>query len=29
MFVLPWKHNVSAGSFGVGTDFIRDVKFAK
>lgn len=28
MFVLPWKHNVSAGSFGVGTDFIRDVKFA-
>ena len=29
MFVLPWKHNVSAGSFGVVTDFIRDVKFAK
>lgn len=29
MFVLPWNHNVSAGSFGVGTDFIRDVKFAK
>lgn len=29
IFVLPWKHNVSAGSFGVGTDFIRDVKFAK
>lgn len=29
MFVLPWKHDVSAGSFGVGTDFIRDVKFAK
>lgn len=29
MFVLPWKHNVSAGSFGVGSDFIRDVKFAK
>ena len=28
MFVLPWNHNVSAGSFGVGTDFIRDVKFA-
>lgn len=28
MFVLPWKHTVSAGSFGVGTDFIRDVKFA-
>lgn len=29
MFVLPWNHNVSAGSFGIGTDFIRDVKFAK
>ena len=29
MFVLPWKHTVSAGSFGVGSDFIRDVKFAK
>ena len=28
MFVLPWNHNVSAGSFGIGTDFIRDVKFA-
>ena len=28
MCVLPWNHNVSAGSFGVGTDFIRDVKFA-
>lgn len=27
MFVLVWNHSVSAGSFGAGTDFIRDVKF--
>ncbi len=28
MFVLVWNHTVSAGSFGAGSDFIRDVKFA-
>ncbi len=28
MFVLVWTHTVSAGSFGAGTDFIRDIKFA-
>lgn len=27
MFVLFWTHTVSAGSFGDGTDFIKDVKF--
>lgn len=29
MFVLVWTHTVSAGSFGAGSDFIRDVKFVK
>ncbi len=29
MFVLVWNHTVSAGSFGSGTDFIRDVEFAE
>ena len=29
MFVLVWTHTVSAGSFGSGTDFIRDVQFAE
>lgn len=29
MFVLVFAHRVSAGTFGNGTDYIRDVKFVK